>query len=123
MIINSQQLINNIKKPNNLYLLFGFEELLIQQSNDEILKNLKEQNYENRFIFDIDARSNFDNLKNELTSHNLFITKKIIQINIASTNAKITKELKKNNSRYKRKCSYYSFNEKTHLSAAKIKMV
>jgi DNA polymerase-3 subunit delta len=77
----------------NLYLLFGAEELLISQSKDKILKNLKNNGFENKYIFDIDAKFNFTELNNELVAGDLFSTKKIIQLNIASFGVKITKEL------------------------------
>jgi DNA polymerase-3 subunit delta len=77
----------------NLYLLFGAEELLISQSKDKILKNLKNSGFENKYIFDIDAKFNFTELNNELVAGDLFSTKKIIQLNITSFGVKITKEL------------------------------
>jgi DNA polymerase-3 subunit delta len=92
MLINSTQFKSNTE-ITNLYLLFGVENLLISQSSDAVLKNLGERGFENKQVFDIDARFNFSNLKDELVAGDLFATKKIIQLNISSLGVKITKEL------------------------------
>ena len=94
MLIDSTKIDANLDKLQNLYTCFGVEPLLIQQSCDKILSHLKTTGFVTKFIFNIDAKFNFLNLKDELVAGDLFITQKIIQLNIPKVTAKIAEEIK-----------------------------
>lgn len=92
MLVDYLQLKRNISSQN-LYTLFGEERLLVIQSLDTILSNLKHQGFENKLVFDIETRFDFSVLKSEMIAGDLFASKKIIQLNFNSLLVKNTKEI------------------------------
>lgn len=93
MLIQNSQLIQQLNKHHKFYFLFGAESLLIQQSNTILQNNLKQLGFTEKKVFDIELKSNWSNLNNELVANDLFISKRIIQINIINSNSAIIKQI------------------------------
>lgn len=70
--------INN-NKLNNLYLFFGQEHLLINESLSLLRKKANKEGFTDRLRFDTDISFNWDNLIQEVNSPLLFSSKRIIE--------------------------------------------
>ncbi|MBT2919155.1 DNA polymerase III subunit delta [Vibrio anguillarum] len=96
MRIFADKLADHLNKPlMGLYLLFGNEPLLLQESRVAIEKKALEQGFEERHRFSADAHLNWDQVYDCCQALSLFSSKKIIEIELPETgaNAATAKEL------------------------------
>ena len=74
----------HIHASHRVYLLFGQEIMLIEQSLKFIRRGAKQHHFNERIRFDIDAYFNWNLLLTELQTQSLFSTKRLIECHISS---------------------------------------
>lgn len=70
-----------------IYLLFGAEPLLIQESRDLIKQTAEKQGYSERFRFDINAQTPWDEIFDACNAMSLFSERKIIELDLPESGA------------------------------------
>ncbi len=68
----------------NVYLVFGAEILLIEQSISQIIKQAKSQGFEEKTTFSIEGNFDWNPVYQALSSNSLFSTKRIIHLRLGS---------------------------------------
>ncbi|WP_394250781.1 DNA polymerase III subunit delta [Vibrio profundi] len=83
------------KQLNNVYLIFGNEPLLLQESREAIQKAAKQQGFEERHRFAIDASLDWNQVYDCTQALSLFSSRQIIELELpeSGVNAAIAKEL------------------------------
>lgn len=96
MRIFADKLANTLQRQlHPVYLLFGAEPLLIQESRDQIEHTAKSKGFSEVFRFSITAQTDWNEVLDACNSMSLFAEKKILQLELpeSGTNQAITKEL------------------------------
>ncbi|MEZ8990970.1 DNA polymerase III subunit delta [Vibrio breoganii] len=96
MRIFADKLANTLQRQlHPVYLLFGGEPLLIQESRDQIEHRAKSEGFSEVFRFSITAQTDWNEVFDACNSMSLFAEKKILQLELpeSGTNQAITKEL------------------------------
>lgn len=83
------------RQLNGIYLIFGNEPLLLQESRDSIIRAGKSAGFEERHLFTLDAKTNWNDIYDCCNALSLFSSRQIIELEVpeAGVNAAISKEL------------------------------
>ncbi|GAD91089.1 DNA polymerase III subunit delta [Vibrio halioticoli NBRC 102217] len=96
MRIFADKLENTLQRQlHPVYLVFGGEALLVQESQNQIEQSAKAQGFSETFRFAINAQTDWNEIFNACNSMSLFAEKKILQLELpeSGTNQTISKEL------------------------------
>jgi DNA polymerase-3 subunit delta len=72
------------KQLHTVYLISGDEPLQVMEATDRIRAACKQQGYDEREVFDVDAKFDWQQLKDEASSLSLFSSRRILDVRIAS---------------------------------------
>ena len=72
------------KQLHTVYLISGDEPLQVMEATDRIRAACKQQGYDEREVFDVDAKFDWQQLKDEASSLSLFSSRRILDVRIPS---------------------------------------
>ena len=72
------------KELHTVYLISGDEPLQVMEATDRIRAACKQQGYDEREVFDVDAKFDWQQLKDEASSLSLFSSRRILDVRIPS---------------------------------------